>query len=751
MKSHARSAHATAHLLGRRKKGGRGRDGRWNTSRRRFAAALSALVVGAVLMLGIPAQASVETDSRRVGLVIDGVSSVGYFQDVYIGSFNKDGSDKPWFCIEFGAPVTANSVGEVTEQSSPGFRKAAYLIGRYGSVTDPKVHAAIALAIHSFSDTTQFWRDHQANLRVGVDELAAAGTSALADSLVAEAEAASGPWTMSTPSISVDSDGHKGTVNGVQIVSASGAVQDVPVALTVAGDGYWEDTGTNTTTVSSGFPSRRFVLRSGGGTVSVTATFAGAPAGHALVSALPGSQTHATTAEPEIIEAIAEVAVDDWAVSPFATTVANPVERQGKALTDVLAVSLPEGQTWPTSGGAAVPATFAVDWYYSPVPIPEKSAVPKGSPYATGSVTVAGAGKIAATANRQIEDPGYYYPVASFTVSSQPEQYRRYFATDWRALAHEADEQTLALWQPKVTTETTTQRIDVGNAVADSLTVSGNEPNTTLKVDSTLWGPLPEAPVFVANADHITLATPVPADTPRVATVTTSVRGNATVNTESIEVSEPGYYVWTETAAATSVTEAWHSDWAPHAEVSFRVFEPRVTTVVSETAVSSGTMLTDLIDVTGNDPNRTLTVASTLYGPFSERPERVVNPVPTTGKVELPKTDLPVAGTVTTTIVGNGKAQTPGVALTAPGYYVWVESIAPTDTTAGWAGDFGQSDEIGLVLPILHENEVLAETRAGASPWQVLVSGLLLLGAGIVVMGIVVVMRRREPWRARRG
>lgn len=702
---------------------------------------LAMVLCAIMLALGAPAHASVETDSRRIGFVLDGAANGHVFTDLYLGSYSKQGSNDPWFCIEFGAPITVDVVGAITEESGVDHRRAAYLIGRYGGSTSAQVHAAVALAVHDIVDRSATWQNRRDVFRMAADALGAPGTSAMADGFVAESQTNFGSWTIAEPVITLDHDRRGGTVSGVSVRTASGIPQDVAVTLTLdsALGASWVASGTPVTTVqSNGVDAARFVLQSGGGIVNVLASYAGAPAGRALVSSPPeGSQDHAATAEPETIGASARRDVEAWAVRPFAVSVANPEASAGAPLIDALTIALPSSETWPIVSGQSVPATFTVDWFSSPTRVAENSPVPNEVPYSSQSVTVAGVGAVMVTAPRAADASGYYYPVARFSVDAQPEEFRRFFAADWTALLHEPNEQTLVPWQPRVETETSQQRLDLGQGVADVLTVQGNEPHAPLTVESTLWGPLSAPPVFAANPDHVNSAPPVPDGTPMVATLTTVVVGNATVTTAAVNVSQPGYYVWTERVAATPVTVAWNSDWATASEVSMRVYEPLVATVTSQALGAPGQIFSDLLTVTGNDPQTTVVVTSILYGPFDERPALLTNLAPQRGVVALPPGDVPAVGAVETTVTGNGLVRTPGLAVSEAGYYVWVESFAATDTTAGWAADFGQADEISLV-----QEAVLASTTSTRST-PVLGAGILLLGAGLCI-AVVVAQRLRR-------
>ncbi len=743
----------------------RSRRMRIHGARGTIRAVLSCVLVVFLAICGSAAYADPYVESRRLGYLLDGTSDGHTVTNVWMGSFDKANSEVPWFCIELGVPVTSDKKGELTERTSSAHRKAAYIIGKYGDSSSSKTHAAIALAVHELLDTTSVWDAGRSTIRGAVDGLAREGTLELSDQFIEEAQDAYGPWHLEDPTINIAADNRSGSVSKIHATSAPGKRQSVPITLTLSGDATWNATGTKTTVVdpdASG--ATRFTLASGGGTVAVTASYDDAPRGHAVISTPPGnSQVHTATSEPETISSHSEVQVGEWSVTPTATTVANSHARIGEALTDTIDVVLPDGQLWPKESGNAVPAVFSVSWYFSQTPLPERSAVPATQPYTTKKVTVKGEGTVTVRADRSAQQSGYYYPVVELNVNDQPNDYRQYFAADWSALLHEAREQTFVPWQPTVTTATTHPRIDVGESVADVIVVAGNEPSTALVVESTLWGPIAEPPQFVANPDHMKSAAPVPEGTPEVATVSTEVVGDATVTTEALEVVEPGYYVWTEKIAATEFTEAWHSDWASETEISRRVHQPQVTTVTSSAMVGPGETITDTLTVSGNDPDGELVITSTLYGPLPRQPELLVNAEPHNAEVILPAGQIPVVGTVTTTVMGNGTAVTPGLTVTKPGYYVWVETIPPTESSSGWAANYGQTDEVTLVAAPVSKSatvppietpsktsEVPATSLANTGqsrigPLPMLGVGFGTLGAGAVVAVIALRLARRTP------
>lgn len=240
--------------------------------------------------------------------------------------------------------------------------------------------------------------------------------------------------------------------------------------------------------------------------------------------------------------------------------------------------------------------------------------------------------------------------------------------------------------QPHVVTETSDQVATPGTSLTDTLHVSDMEPGSSIVVTSTLYGPFNTRP---------TAADTPPADAPTVGTVTTPVTadssGTATVTTEGLTITTAGYYVWFETTAETSENLPWPGKFGQESETSLVKWSPEVTTVTSDQRAEPGAELTDTLTVTGMQPGSTGSVVSTLYGPFTTRPE-IADTAPD---------DAPVVGTVTTEVTagddGNATAVTDALTITERGFYVWHETIAATAEQDGWAGKYGQESETTIV------------------------------------------------------
>ena len=119
--------------------------------------------------------------------------------------------------------------------------------------------------------------------------------------------------------------------------------------------------------------------------------------------------------------------------------------------------------------------------------------------------------------------------------------------------------------------------------------------------------------------------------------------------------------------------------------------QPKVITQASDQVATAGSELTDTLVVSDLAPGSTVTVTSTLYGPFSSGPAE--SPTPPAGAA--------VAGTASTEVMagpdGTTTAVTRPITIETSGYYVWFETTDATPENAAWPGQFGQASETTLV------------------------------------------------------
>jgi hypothetical protein len=193
--------------------------------------------------------------------------------------------------------------------------------------------------------------------------------------------------------------------------------------------------------------------------------------------------------------------------------------------------------------------------------------------------------------------------------------------------------------------------------------------------------------------------------------------GRSTGDTQSLLVTEP-YNARAQASASAS---------AP----SELPFAPRVVTATSEAVASPGTELTDILTVSAHPQAPTgaewgvydapdgslqpipVVVESVLWGPFGTVPQ----PSPRA------PADAPRVCTVELRIEGGpGTYRTPPCTLTAPGYYVWTDSIDPARTPRSqggdrllpWSSEFGAATETTLVPAAPEVSTVASQHRLDA-------------------------------------
>jgi hypothetical protein len=206
---------------------------------------------------------------------------------------------------------------------------------------------------------------------------------------------------------------------------------------------------------------------------------------------------------------------------------------------------------------------------------------------------------------------------------------------------------TVAKAQLTLSTKATPSTVTLGATDSDSVTLGGAPAGLAPKVTISAYGP-------AASVGAV-------ACTGKPAFTASFTAKNGTVPAPAFTPTTPGVYAYQLTIApsarATGVTTPCGG-----ASESFTVFaQPVVHTVVSATAVSPGTPLTDTVMVSGLG-NQPATVTANLYGPY-----------PSPSKMTC--TGAPVSsGSIP--VQADGSYKTAPVTLTTPGYYVYVESIA---------------------------------------------------------------------------
>ncbi|MGA1837529.1 hypothetical protein VD659_11415 [Herbiconiux sp. 11R-BC] len=273
------------------------------------------------------------------------------------------------------------------------------------------------------------------------------------------------------------------------------------------------------------------------------------------------------------------------------------------------------------------------------------------------------------------------------------------FGVDARAQASATAPNDLP-FRPRVQTSTGSVIAEAGDPLADELTVEVHPESPTggawgvyaasdgslrpipVVVSSTLWGPFPRRPAEAAGP---------PADGPIVCTVETVIdEGPVRRTTPPCVLPAAGYYVWTDSIDPGRTPAdrggdrllGWSSGFGVAAETTRVDAAPAIETMASVNHQTGPGCVSDRLGVTGlpagGDP---IEVESTLIGPLAERPAP--------GSVPEHPGGAPVAGSVTTTVPGDGEYESPCIAVSAPGFYYFVFTATPRPRTVSTAAASG--------------------------------------------------------------
>jgi hypothetical protein len=226
-----------------------------------------------------------------------------------------------------------------------------------------------------------------------------------------------------------------------------------------------------------------------------------------------------------------------------------------------------------------------------------------------------------------------------------------------------------------------------------------------VKIRSTLWGPYSEPPaetntlpsdpgeifceVFLSGPDAITAV------------------GNYT--TDTCTITERGYFVWTTEVRPSDTPVAqgrakvvpYQSAFGISAETTLVPWEPKVVTQASKNVVTTGTCVSDTLNVTGTEPGRTVDVLSSLWGPFDT--------APAVGSMVNTATS-PLAGSDTVQVSGDGAVMTACHVLPTSGYYVFT-----FESQGGGATVPFESDEVFAAETVLVQWDVEVVTAVNVA------------------------------------
>ncbi|MFC4770828.1 VaFE repeat-containing surface-anchored protein [Enterococcus hermanniensis] len=316
-------------------------------------------------------------------------------------------------------------------------------------------------------------------------------------------------------------------------------------------------------------------------------------------------------------------------IKPFkidATTETPLLLKQGDQLTDKITVSLAGNTTWSKvlDSDENVTANLKLDWYYSETDYKEQKINvadlgnhPDISKLTDQSETIAvnKVGTVSHTSELTADKYGFYYPVVRFERADQGDK-QNYFTddADFQKPFNDTNEQSLVKWQPKVETKNLMLSEDgetfeagyrlpaTGGTVKDQLKVDDNKSDQELTIVSKLYGPFLTKPDFIENSNQHDggSAVAIPNDVKPYATVKTTITGNGTFETPTIEIAEEdkGWYVWVESIEGTDYTEQWNSNFGSDDEYVLVPWDPSINTEVSTTSALVGQQIYDSIKVT---------------------------------------------------------------------------------------------------------------------------------------------------------
>jgi hypothetical protein len=251
-------------------------------------------------------------------------------------------------------------------------------------------------------------------------------------------------------------------------------------------------------------------------------------------------------------------------------------------------------------------------------------------------------------------------------------------------------------------------KVLVGQANRDRVRVSGLPEGRKTTITALIHGP------FRSKAE-------IRCDAAPASTAPFTVSRSGTIGTPVARMSKPGWYTY-------QLVIAGDADFAPvttpcgvPAETFLVQRQPKVTTTVSSALTRPGTPITDTVLVEGLVDERA-TVTASLFGPFATR--------------EAIRCDTTPIWTGTIDAQGDGTHVTDPFTLTVGGYYVYRESIAPTDFVRAFEAPCGEVSEttIAVGTPTITTLISAQQTSPGATITDTArVSGLGALAATVNV------------------
>ncbi|WP_028245393.1 VaFE repeat-containing surface-anchored protein [Pseudoclavibacter soli] len=639
------------------------------TTRRALAAIGIGAVAASSLLLPIQAaNAAAGTGDEAYG------AQYGSGNGYWVGSYRLADGTIVWCAMDvskagphddsslsWGDWVQTNSAAGFTNAggvniSGALYNQLAYIVGTWGSTSDNNEARAVYRAEHLiYENATGIDTEPRGNWKYNTNDVAAR-----ADQMIAEAQANAG--TAITDASFNGKPDSSGSISDTRVrswtlpnISSSSDVSSITVTATISGPGVF-DNGTQTLTYQGNQSPTVPVTATGNGKYTVTVN-ADVPGGYTLKIAYPSKSTGQVMmalGAPSVghIQAAGDPHLADYNFQPIATsesdtyevgTEAEDAKLVGEKLKDKVNVAIDTsdstvGNVWAKRvvNGQITPVNviYNVDWYYNETQLPESAEIPDDAVlFDSTTFTANGEGSYDVTSTKPADKEGYYYPVISVVKDDQAADVQTYIRGDWTAAFHDENEEEIIPWTPEVSTETSGV---ADGTISDTLVVTGANPNRELTVVSKLY--LTDAAAVEGGTDT------APADAELVATVETTIKGDGTYETESVDVpwtrildwageksryesasenpydqadrlanlSWPNLY-WQESIAGTQDTTPWTGKHLQPDE-TYDLTRPSVTTQTTK-AVSIPATVHDTATVTGDVPvaNSTNDI-STLLG-----------------------------------------------------------------------------------------------------------------------------------------
>lgn len=658
----------------------------------------------------------------------------------YATGGNEPMGNKFMFCTESGKYVSpssnfTNATKSVDSSNAAAIGAFMYHVLVAAPAPNHTNHAAMSYFVHTQLESSTATRDEflkRFNSRLNSGDAEAVAAKNQHDSVRSMAGDYYGPYTLSL-SLSEIAGQKKANMNLSLKSAANKDMKNVDLNGLFGGKLEMSMTGGQFVPKSGGAGSGTITLNSIAELDNYTANQG--PAGNPLkitakVTKLPGSQMQryawansqnmitAYTANGVSKETSADIQFkeEQKTFAPIGTTVSKQDVQIGQQLSDQVTISVEGNKAWPNivDTQTPVPASFEIDWYYSPTDYGNQKIDVNNLPsdvtklQHTDTFTVNAPGVRDVPSANVADKQGFYYPVLKLVKSKQntPDAFEKGF----QAQFNEENEKTKVIEKFAVQGTTVSKvRVKEGEALEDDVSISlaeGNWPN--------VLGTNNKVPVkfqldwYYSATDYGNQKFDVnslPGDVSFIGSDSKTVDGPGKYTvTSQYKSTGPGFYypvlkvVVADQANQEHFTKGFQAPFNDDNEKITNKWQPKVKTETTVAQLSpEGGKVADKLTVTGNKDGHEITITSKLLGPFLTKPDFIKNGNNHEGGSPQIPSNAKVAGQVQTKIQGNGTVTTPEIEVTEKGWYVWVEEIAETTYTEPWYSDFGSADEYVVV------------------------------------------------------